>query len=369
MVVQLPKALKFNRLVNAKNIAQGRFTGVCPVNSDHRLQIEFTQADLVVSCEFGCNVWQHFKSQHGFGHCDIVYDPDELKTCSVQARAFLDAGICIIPLVCDGSKKPAVFWTPFKDQLPKTGQLDHWCRSVVGFAVVCGEVSGGLEVLDFDDDADETYSAWREITDDVSCRLPVVETPSNGYHVYYRCTEITGNKKIAWGESGKVRIESRGQHGYVVSTFSRPEVHSRNYPYVQVAGPVLPEIPLITPEERKKLWLAADEFDLRETRKKAIMAVKSKAVRRPIRANHGNVADRAQKYVAKMPPAISGSNGHNITFSVACKLAIGFGLEWKDAFSILQEYNQRCEPPWSDNELHHKLKSAFETSGARGELV
>ena len=38
------------------------------------------------------------------------------------------------------------------------------------------------------------------------------------------------------------------------------------------------------------------------------------------------VLEHARKYVAAMPPAISGQGGHNQTYSVACTLVQGFGL-------------------------------------------
>lgn len=70
------------------------------------------------------------------------------------------------------------------------------------------------------------------------------------------------------------------------------------------------------------------------------------------------VDDLARRYVAKIPPAVSGSGGHNQTFSVATALIKGFDLSVDQARSILAEYNQRCEPPWSTAELEHKLVSA-----------
>jgi hypothetical protein len=71
-----------------------------------------------------------------------------------------------------------------------------------------------------------------------------------------------------------------------------------------------------------------------------------------------NAFDRARAYVAKMPPAISGQGGHGQTFSVACVLLWGYALAEGEALGLFREYNNRCQPPWSDRELHHKLRSA-----------
>lgn len=69
--------------------------------------------------------------------------------------------------------------------------------------------------------------------------------------------------------------------------------------------------------------------------------------------------DRARGYIAKIPPALSGSGGHDRTFQVACILVQGFALSSEDAWTLLGEYNVRCQPPWSQIELRHKLKDAL----------
>lgn len=86
------------------------------------------------------------------------------------------------------------------------------------------------------------------------------------------------------------------------------------------------------------------------------------------RGDEAQVVERARKYIEKMPPAISGEGGHNSTFRVACVLMIGFGLREEDAMPILQEYNQRCQPAWTERELLHKLQHAARQPGPRNSL-
>ena len=68
--------------------------------------------------------------------------------------------------------------------------------------------------------------------------------------------------------------------------------------------------------------------------------------------------ERAQRYVAKMPPAVEGQHGSRALLHVACVLVQGFALPRGEARQILDEYNPRCEPPWSERELEHVLDSA-----------
>jgi hypothetical protein len=67
---------------------------------------------------------------------------------------------------------------------------------------------------------------------------------------------------------------------------------------------------------------------------------------------------RASSYVAAMPPAISGNHGHDAFFAVALALVHGFAFSRAQAWPIMQEFNARCDPPWSEKELEHKLDSA-----------
>lgn len=195
---------------------------------------------------------------------------------------FADAGLCLIPVRCDGSKAPAIDkWGAFAKRKPSQTEYEHWFgrQGEIGTAIVCGITSNGIEVLDFDIGADRVFDEWYQSVEDIACRLPVVETPSFGRHVFYRCLRICGNKKIATQPRERgvdTLIESRGQGGYVVSVLSPISVHSAGYPYVQVMGPPLPDIPTITPDERKRLWEAAEAFDRSNIREQVIAKLQRK---------------------------------------------------------------------------------------------
>jgi hypothetical protein len=75
--------------------------------------------------------------------------------------------------------------------------------------------------------------------------------------------------------------------------------------------------------------------------------------------------ERIERYLDVCSPAISGQNGHDQTFRVACILVQGFDLSPEDALSFLVRYNQRCEPPWTERELCHKLRDADQAKGSK----
>lgn len=71
-----------------------------------------------------------------------------------------------------------------------------------------------------------------------------------------------------------------------------------------------------------------------------------------------NPYQRAALWISKVPPAISGSGGHNQTYTAAVGLVHGFGLAQGDAFNLLSAWNSTCLPPWTESELRHKLADA-----------
>ena len=96
----------------------------------------------------------------------------------------------------------------------------------------------------------------------------------------------------------------------------------------------------------------------------------------PATADRGNressrlsVIERARRYLDTIPGAVSGSGGHDQTFKAACSLVLGFNLTKAEAFVLMSEYNNRCEPRWSERELRHKIESADRQPGDRGYLA
>jgi replicative DNA helicase len=80
------------------------------------------------------------------------------------------------------------------------------------------------------------------------------------------------------------------------------------------------------------------------------------------------VIERARKYLSSMPAAVSGQNGHKATFHAACVLVLGFCLQLESAYRLLCEFNERCQPPWSEKELRRKVDEANKQGGERGYL-
>jgi hypothetical protein len=71
-----------------------------------------------------------------------------------------------------------------------------------------------------------------------------------------------------------------------------------------------------------------------------------------------DVVERARRYLAALPPAVSGRHGDVTTFRACCRLVRGFLLDDADALALMREWNAQCEPPWSERELTDKIRRA-----------
>lgn len=75
-----------------------------------------------------------------------------------------------------------------------------------------------------------------------------------------------------------------------------------------------------------------------------------------------SIVERAIRYVDATPGAVSGNGGHDQTFALTSTLVHGFCLDGANALSILKaHYNHKCDPPWADKALEHKVDSAIKT--------
>jgi hypothetical protein len=181
----------------------------------------------------------------------------------IAAYQYIENGICVIPVNKD--KIPVVKeWRPYQDRMITKQELKDGFKPSYAtcIAIVCGAISGNLEVLDIDCKYDLTGKLFESYMQDIrdndealADNLLIIKTRSGGYHLYYRCEFIAGNIKLALRpcsedelkkepkDKVRVLIETRGQGGYVVAP------PSENYEVV--SGNKIPDI---TSEQRELLF-------------------------------------------------------------------------------------------------------------------
>lgn len=138
-----------------------------------------------------------------------------------KAKAYLMAGLSVLP-ANKAQKRPCLpQWSEFQTRLPTEEEVRRWfVQAQEAICIVCGRISGNLEVIDFDNHG-ELFPKWKEsIPADLLTKLVIEQTPSGGYHAAYRMeSEPCGNIKLAQGErAGKLQtlIETCGQGGVVL---------------------------------------------------------------------------------------------------------------------------------------------------------
>ena len=100
-----------------------------------------------------------------------------------NALEYAARGWCILPI--GSNKRPNMkSWVKWQTERPQEAQLRQWFSKprVTGLAVVCGQVSGGLAVRDFDLMA--AYNLWASAHPKLAKTLPTVIT-ARGRHVYF----------------------------------------------------------------------------------------------------------------------------------------------------------------------------------------
>jgi hypothetical protein len=177
-----------------------------------------------------------------------------------KAKEYLNAQLSVIPTKED--KLPALStWKPYQSQRIKEDEVEALFSgaNVKGLAIICGAISGNLEVIDVDTKHDTTGSLWDELRGLIEDNLPelysrlvIAQTKSGGYHIYYRCSSIAGNLKLSTKKNREVLIETRGQGGYVIA----PPTPKYNYIQGEPGN-----IPTITPEEREILFSISKSFN------------------------------------------------------------------------------------------------------------
>lgn len=174
------------------------------------------------------------------------------------------AGISVCPPRQDGTKRPLGEWKRFTTQPATLDEIDAWYeQGLTGVGWICGKVSGGLEVIDFDDRgalAEYELLCAESGVGDLLGRVKegYFEHSPNGAHLAYRCGEIAGNTKLA-KRGAKTLIETRGEGGFIIVAPSYGSVNQSG-PYELVSGSV-ETIVTITPDERRLLRDVARMLD------------------------------------------------------------------------------------------------------------
>jgi len=184
-----------------------------------------------------------------------------------SAKDYVSIGLSVIST--DNTKRSIGSWKQYQYNLPTEQQINTMFAhpKVQGLAVICGAVSGNLEVIDVDCKYGVDFTKYCDKILDADpvlfSKLFIVKTKSNGYHIYFKCEHIEGNQKLAERPPNDAElkanpmaksyelIETRGEGGYVCA----PPTPGYN------PEPGNKQIPVLTIDERDTLMSCAREFN------------------------------------------------------------------------------------------------------------
>jgi hypothetical protein len=246
------------------------------------------------------------------------------------AQHAIERGWCFFPVkLVDKNKKPLVKWGSISST--SIEQAEEWLRTlpVDAWGIPTGS-RNGIVVVDIDGDyipeLPPTYT---------------VKTPRGGWHFYFHTRDRIANSVGRVGPG----VDIRGEGGFVC-LHGGARGDGERYEAVDLQAPIAD-----LPDSVASLCRRAPERQL---------VVLDHA------PSDAAVYRRAEAYVDRCEPAISGSNGHAQTLSVARALVSGFGLGEADALNLMRRFSARCLPPWSERELEHKVSSAMQTQDPSG---
>ncbi len=166
------------------------------------------------------------------------------------AQAYLDAGFSIIPVkgpeYAEGvteeqrkkdAKKPLTKWEFYQERKPSKEEVASWAKKwpSANIAIVTGEISGGLVVIDLDDVETAKQNLVTLLPDNFL--FPIAISPSGGQHWYFRCSDpnLRNNCKVIPG------ADVRATGGYIVAPPSKGYVWQEGRSLLDIAVPALPQ--------------------------------------------------------------------------------------------------------------------------------
>lgn len=209
-------------------------------------------------------------------------------------------------------KTPEIRWSEFQQRRPTEEEVRRWFTWPLNIAVVTGRISG-VVVIDLD-----SFQAicWAKR---VLPYTPWQTRTPRGFHLWYRHSGILvrNQARLDTHPDGRLEIDVRGDGGYAIGPGS---VHKTGCVYEFAGDWSVPRdgLPRFWPG-----WVVRPQ-----------KASPKRPPTRPI----GDIAERARRYLAAIPPPEIGRGSDAATLYAACRLVRGFQISESQAVDLLWEW-------------------------------
>ncbi len=249
-----------------------------------------------------------------------------------------DAKPSKVPFQMDGQTAKSNDPTTWTDFQTAAEHLEHGGYEGLGFTFSADDGFCGIDLDGCRDTNTSEIQPWAQELIDRFASYTEVSPSGTGVKIFCKGTNTRGR-----GGNQKIDAPECSDKGPGIEIYDQGR-------YFAITGEHLPDTPATVNEAQSAIdELLAEHFTDKPREPQRVNG----------HASQPNNVERARSYLAKMEPAISGEGGHNRTFEAACRV-FEFGLTDSEARTVFAEYNTRCEPPWSEREIDHKLADARE---------
>ena len=248
-----------------------------------------------------------------------------MKDLKEWAIEYARKGLAVFPL-CERDKRPATR-NGFKDATTDLKQIEEWWSSNANYniGIATGSASGGLIVVDIDQDSEKgkdglsSITAWMKEHGKVNTTAEV-NTGRGGLHLYYKSNQIFNNRTNLLKN-----VDVRANGGYIVAP---PSIHPNGKPY--------------TWNQKGYGW----EYGIQQAGQTVIDLL-----------NYNS--NQTQQSFKVEGDVIPDGMRTDTLFKLTCSL-IDKGLsENAIRASVRAENDSRCNPPLTDKELEQNVFTAF----------
>lgn len=244
----------------------------------------------------------------------------------------------------DSGKRAMVSWKQYQFRPPSEANVRRWFRgeTLHNVAIVTGTVSG-VAVVDLDSRKAVEWAEANLVPTPMKSLTSRKPDGSRGEHWYYKADPrrpLSNRCKLKTSDQ-RLDLDVRGQGGYIIAPGSLHPDGSRYRMVEPWTLSMVKQLPMLDP---------------------ALLSSPSAPAlvipRLEFKGNVSGLVERARRWLEKRAPAVEGSGGDWHTYVTAACLVNDFALPEEIAWGLLLEWNQTCEPPWSEAGLRVKFDSA-----------
>jgi hypothetical protein len=243
------------------------------------------------------------------------------------ALQYSKKGFNVIPV--SQNKKPIIKWQKYQSERSTEAEIRSWWKEhpKANIGLVTGEISG-IAVIDVD--SDKGKEAIQEYIPD-SCIMPVSQTPSGGWHYYFKCpdSKLTNNARVIKD------CDLRANGGYIIAP---PSKNGTGKEYKWLDGLSIFEVETPALPLSYLHYINNNSFYIH-------------------RSNNSQVLHSVTS-VTNRDKILQLGNRDNDLFHIANCLIKG-GMREDFAIQVLEILAQSCFPPFPEKEIHTKIQSAL----------